>query len=266
MPNTIPEFRISTFSKFVETIEECRKTFKSNELWYRGVSASNHQLIPGLFRHPRGLPIEEITKLEQSMFDEFSFRSPSFDNFARDDWDKLFLMQHYRAPTRLLDWSASPMVALFFAVSNPQKPPADSAVWIINPAAWNSGMLNDIGQEEAIFTTNDEILTSYHPRTKSKTRRSQPLAVEGIINNPRINVQKGKFVIFGYHLKSMETFASECTPWSRDIPIAKIVIDKDNIHAISHELGYFGLTYTSVFPDLEGLAVELKLKNGFHHV
>ncbi|MCA1691560.1 MAG: FRG domain-containing protein [Actinobacteria bacterium] len=44
------------------------------------------------------------------------------------------LMQHHHAPTRLLDWTRSPFVALWFALDKPNDDDADSAVWVIDVA------------------------------------------------------------------------------------------------------------------------------------
>lgn len=56
----------------------------------------------------------------------------------RDDrasW--LTLMQHYGLPTRLLDWSESPLVALYFALSSDEDAKTDAAVWVLNPMRLN---------------------------------------------------------------------------------------------------------------------------------
>src|SRR5690606_36926394 len=55
----------------------------------------------------------------------------------RDDWEWLFLMQHYGVPTRLLDWTDSPLVALFFAVYNVDRDDRDASLWVLLPAALN---------------------------------------------------------------------------------------------------------------------------------
>ena len=55
--------------------------------------------------------------------------------FAGISW--LTLMQHYGLPTRLLDWSESPLVALYFALSSDEDAKADAAVWVLNPMKLN---------------------------------------------------------------------------------------------------------------------------------
>jgi len=264
----ILETHINSFPDFISSVQFARTTIGTDNLWYRGISKASHKLIPGLFRYPPPTTIDEITKIERRIYEEFSFRSPSYDNVTRDKWDLLFLMQHYRAPTRLLDWTSSPFIALFFALSGAQGSSEDAVIWVMDPTLWNSGILHDISQEPTVFTTSNEILEPYHPATKATTRRSEPLAVEGIINNPRINAQRGKFVIFGHRLKSMEEFAEECTcdSWTTKAPILKIVCKNVGIKDLSNDLRHYGITHSSVFPDLEGLAVELKTKNGYAHV
>lgn len=55
--------------------------------------------------------------------------------YDRASW--LTLMQHYGLPTRLLDWSESPLVALYFALSSDEDAKADAAVWVLNPMKLN---------------------------------------------------------------------------------------------------------------------------------
>lgn len=265
MANKIPEYEAKSFADFIAAVEKAKTSLGARELWFRGVSKANHKLIPSLFRHPTKATIEEIALLEGEIYQEFTFRSPSYDAVKRDDWDRLFLMQHYRSPTRLLDWTSSPLVALFFAVSHATDDDTDAVVWVMDPAAWNAGILNDISQEPVVFSTSEDILEPYHPKNKTKGR-SQPLAMEGIINNTRINAQKGKFVIFGHQLKSQEDHAQECAVWSESIPLHKIVCRSVAIPKIAADLNDYGITHTSIYPDLEGLAVEIKIRAGYPHV
>lgn len=64
----------------------------------------------------------------------FNFPKPQLNDYA--NW--LTIMQHYGLPTRLLDWSRSPLVALYFAVSDKSNDENDACVWMLTPDELNA--------------------------------------------------------------------------------------------------------------------------------
>src|SRR5207248_677655 len=86
-------------------------------LWFRGNGRNQFKLVPTLYRHPNKKSEGELRKLERELMARFRQRSiPYHSRDLRDDWDALFFMQHYGVPTRLLDWTENPLVALHFAL------------------------------------------------------------------------------------------------------------------------------------------------------
>lgn len=126
-----------TFAELLEVIEEFQS--KSAISWYRGCRNKAHALKPALYRHAARTKRDEIAALEIELTTRFVQRSlPFLDRSLTDEWDKLFLMQHYGVPTRLLDWTENPFVSIYFALVSASEPKAtDASLWMCDPVAWN---------------------------------------------------------------------------------------------------------------------------------
>jgi hypothetical protein len=103
--------RVSDWKILHEKLESMRDSG-----WiFRGVSSPKHYLLPSIGREM----VYGHYKLsqEQRLFDEFRNRAIALISDPRfNDWDWLAYAQHIGVPTRLLDWSVSPLVALYFAL------------------------------------------------------------------------------------------------------------------------------------------------------
>lgn len=114
--------------------------FFSQRLWddrnmlYRGVPDSGYQLVPSIGRR-KAKEAKLHADYERAVFEDFKQRAlPYISREPRDDMEWLFLAQHYGIPTRLLDWTRSPLFALYFACE--QHPEKDCAVYKIVMTRW----------------------------------------------------------------------------------------------------------------------------------
>jgi hypothetical protein len=82
---------------------------------FRGVSSPTYYPVPSIGRE--GIYGHYKRTQEERLFREFKDRAVSLISDSRlTDWDLLAFAQHVGVPTRLLDWSTSPLVAAFFAL------------------------------------------------------------------------------------------------------------------------------------------------------
>lgn len=100
---------LSDYIHFVTNISSVNKGLYSKTVIFRGISDSQYDLVPGLAR------LKNTTEdTEAELINDFLTRRP--DAFKElSDFDMLAKMQHYGLPTRLLDFSLNPLVALYFA-------------------------------------------------------------------------------------------------------------------------------------------------------
>jgi hypothetical protein len=104
--------------------------------WWRGHADASWKLVPGAFRNGRTF------HSERNMVARFRAKAPIRRQSCPDQNDLpswLALMQHYRLPTRLLDWTELPLVATFFAAC--ELPEVDGVLWRLNPYVLNVPVL-----------------------------------------------------------------------------------------------------------------------------
>jgi hypothetical protein len=180
---------------------------------------------------------------------------PITEHPPSNDWEWYFLMQHYGAPTRLLDWSDGALLALFFAIS-PSKAGspnvhADAAVWVLAPRWLNNLVLG----KRAVVTIGDyrEVADRYLPPAYGGVQEVSPIAISPQNVYRRLGSQRSRFTIHGTQHEGLLEFGQR-TENSR---LAMIRIKKSAIHRMRIDLATCGIWDTTIFPDLEGLSREI---------
>lgn len=264
------ERRPRSLPRYLELIQRLQRT-AGHPLWFRGCGKAQHKLVPSLYRHPKKTSATDLQELERQLLTRFRLRSiPYHSRNLSDDWEALFFMQHYRVPTRLLDWTENPLIGLHFALMSaaskrsrrgPLRYAEPAAVWVLDPVAWNRAALTHLSFTGGPLTPGDEPLKGYSPHLAVATMNTHPVALYGAHNSSRIVAQQGVFTIFGNKRTPMEALVQNAT--CPPAALSRIVIPPSRIQSMRKALLNLGITESVVFPDLEGLAQETKRYFGF---
>jgi FRG domain len=140
----IPETRVENWKALLDSLHSDRVIPQQG-------SQGGHYRSPFVFRgmSHAGWPLttslerlrSAVETVEPALLRSFRRYAPR-GTFARDsDWEALAVAQHNGLPTRLLDWSVSPLVAAHFATSDHQYFNGDGVVWAVDVIALRDRVL-----------------------------------------------------------------------------------------------------------------------------
>ena len=195
---------------------------------FRGHSDAAFKLIPSA---GRGTPPPSVTreKYERSLFDMFRREARAFlTTLPADQWEWLSIAQHHGLPTRLLDWTHSVLVALYFAVENGVE--VDGQIFALRSA----GKASEAELSSSPFELADPV--KYYPN----------------VVVPRIRAQESLFVACAaleapLDERLRDGWIIEC--WR--VPASR----KEQLR---YELYRLGVHAASLFPDIDGLARRIR--------
>jgi hypothetical protein len=239
----------------IETIliaaRRIEQRFGVDALW-RGQARAEWQLRAGVWRADAPQRVRE-TNISIAFRQRARTRHvgcPAQDDVA--GW--LLLMQHYRLPTRLLDWTESPLIAAYFAVSS--NPQADGVLWALDPFR-----LNEVQVGEAVL---------FNPEAP----QISALFAAAVSRALSPSVEAAAFVSSEIDVRMMVQLAA-FTIHSNDRPLdalersgeflARLVIPAAAKRQIASDLRLLGVRRSNLFPDLENLSAELAEQSYIDH-
>lgn len=249
---------ISSVSEYVGYVESLQN--KSN-CWFRGVSKPIYLPVPGLIW-------KKATDVEGSLEHDFLISYKSYIQEQNlNPWELYALMQHHGLPTRLLDWSESSLVALFFALTFEPESTSYRAVWVLNPYELNNATLGESILYCPAIITNREIMANgkplnidaYLPPNLRPVGLNElpetPIAINSTQYIKRVSAQKGCFTIHGSNQDGIHTYLTNFN----DFHMIKIDSRSTSKRLEMIEtLAVLGIDEEFIYQDLDSLCEKIK--------
>lgn len=244
----IPEQKIESISELLECIKKDTKSIKE-PIWFRGHRNQNWKLVPSIFRG--NSTKKEIDYLREFKQDGTLLVKP----LPSHQYEWLFIMRHHNIPTRLLDWTESPLVAAYFITTN-LKSIASGAIWAFLPLTFNKNIV-ELEERSSLpsFEEDDEYLKSYNPLIfETSVVSSPPIAFLAPRNSSRMQAQLSVFTIHHQDKTAIDKIGDGKHVW-------KYVIPHSAKKKIAQELKILKINRFQLYPELESIYYKIKGEN-----
>jgi hypothetical protein len=289
-------FEIESFDEYLTTIhKELGGHVQSRRrLYFRGQSKranEGYQLTPSVarYKHLGSLSLAEREQKEYEVLETFSNHLLTYvQHRPQNRWEELAIAQHHGLPTRFMDWTTNPLVALYFAVRNTSADTNDSAVYVLisNPKRYadlrrgQTAQIKPVGDaatelaqtdspdayaeygvDEGVPAPAEEATAPSDAEGGEMSADFDPLELptpfkinENIIYDPphvspRIRAQDGVLLACWQPMQPLD-----------EKDYLEIVIKQAAHEEIRRRLDQYGVFDKQLFPDLDGIAKWLKYR------
>jgi hypothetical protein len=240
LQNHTSEIKITDLGRIIEVANPTTLGFNFDQAFWRGHGVAEWLLRPHVFRRDFN---------ERALMGYFQMRAPTRSHARtpepHDYFGWLFLAQHYGLPTRLLDWTENPLVALYFAVEGEGERDKDGCIWALWPCK-----LND--DHDLVAIRGSKAIELARAAFVEGTKCDDVIvAIDGREIDLRMLVQIGRFTLHTYPT-AIEHLPGSAA-WLR-----KYIVPKERKQRLRDQLAVMGIGRSNLFPDLPNLAAELR--------
>ena len=228
---------------------------------YRGALEACAPLITSLDRLGGTESAHGKAELEGHILRNFiRYSRPHLNGAAANEWELLVTAQHYGVPTRLLDWTYSPLVAAHFATRGGRAGrDGDRAVWRLDwqrvHDAFGLPPLALLTQDLERLLGGDRPLTPWRLADEDEAVRPFACLVEPPTIDARIAVQAATFTLCSDKRRSFDAFLAA---HGLESALTRFVIPAERVTFIRDQLDLVGFDERRLFPDLDGVAASLR--------
>jgi len=222
---------------------------------FRGQTDSTWPLTPSLIRPLSSVHPQRVIEIETAALDQFKpqahlYLPPAVIAGAKSIVAWWIMMQHYRAPTRLLDWTTSPFVACYFAVE--AEASCDGAIWIVDADALHDAVETRFGKGAAS-------IESQEPKELWKLFRNPEATLNrlhtiiGETQTDRMVAQQTVFTISEYVSEDHGRALEELLGGGPGPGLQKLIIPSEAKRRWLFQLKQMNITARALFPGADGL-------------
>lgn len=286
------ENKICSLSQYMEIISSIHSKFPldcihnpiSELFLYRGVCNQSYSLLPSILRRRNDkvqsneMGSRRYTSFvsEKSILTSFKVEASVHVNIPENDllrWAEY--AQHFGVPTRFLDWTSNPLVALFFACIGDCKE-HDGAVWLFNMSNYSNYYLqkNMIDGELPPERTKREIILSH---LEGNSKDEFPILYLPLYIESRMSAQSSYFMVWGAKQEPLEVLLKDHSDMRLNINTNKIdneemqprtilyksIVPMKYKQKLLRELDLAGINEKTLFPGLDGVGKYIERKFRF---
>lgn len=251
-------FNIGSAQALMTNLRKIRERNKDKVIFYRGHKNKSYELIPSIYRKDVGGNYKYL-HIEDKLYKEMLCTCPEeFDN-CETTLERLVKMQHYSLPTRLLDITANPLVALYFASQG------DDTDGVLYAFTFDKSDVRYFDSPDVCILSNLSQLEYDADLTTEQGKRSLVSKIKGDLpnvyygddhmanqvvclkpksNNSRIIRQSGAFLLFGMDKKKENMAQLAVKPIVMEVP-------RDKKQKVREDLKDLGINEAFLFPEID---------------
>lgn len=238
---------IESIDCLVKEIKNLKNKYGKQPIWFRGQENSEWSLLPSIQRGDLYTKETLITNDFYIYVNQIEDNMPNKTNYAA--W--MSLMQHYGLPTRILDWSSSPLIACYFALEKNRDNNADACIWVLIPRKINihEGFGGCVYPVDA-YTVQQMLKPAFKSNAKIEDKfKDKIIACHSVEKNLRMYSQQSSFTVHNSNKRLEDMCDSET--------LFKFVIPYKYKQDIYESVSILGISTSFIYPDMEHVSKDI---------